>query len=117
MVLCIEDEATVLETRKLVLQAAGFSVLTAQSGHDGYEKFLTNRVDAVILDQQARGGEQAAADMKKAKPRVPILMLSNLLPDVMPEVVDAMMTKGENPARLLAKLESLLRPRGTAGGR
>ncbi len=115
VILCINDEPTVLATRKLVLQSAGFRVLTARGACDGLQLFSTETVDAVVLDYflpEVNGG-QIAAQMKQMKPRVPILLLSPqpLPPEGSLERVDAFLTKGEKPEALLAALRSLLPPR------
>ena len=110
MVLCIEAEPTVLATRKLVLEAAGYRVLTAGYSGEGLEMFTAHPVRAVIMEQQGRGAEgpKLIASMKRLKPQVPIVMLSAQMFHEAGEGVDAVVTKGENPAILLEQLQALL---------
>jgi CheY-like chemotaxis protein len=112
MVLCIDDEPTVLATRKMVLQAAGFSVLTAPGGREGLAIFNSVPIDAVVLDyyMPELKGDQVASEMKRLKPDVPIVMLSAyvVLPEGALDSVDAFITKGEHPTILLRKLRALM---------
>jgi DNA-binding response OmpR family regulator len=112
MVLCIDDEPTVLATRKMVLQAAGFDVLTAADGAAGLELFDTSEIAAVVLDYFMPGtnGGEVAQEMKRRNPKVPIIMLSayTVLPQDALAAVDVFLTKGESPAIMLGRLRELL---------
>jgi len=112
MILCVDDDATVLTTRQLVLQAAGFGVVTATDGSAGLTLFEDERVHAVVLDYLMPGmnGGEVAAEMKKRRPGVPILMLSAHMfpPDSALRNVDAFVTKGEGPEAMLTALGRLL---------
>jgi len=112
LVLCVDDEIVGLQVRKLILERAGYTVLTAPDGPTGLELFAHNPVDAVVLDYAMPGmdGGQVAARMRKQKPQVPILLLTAymvLAPEVT-TLVDLHMTKGEGAPMLLEKLHSLL---------
>ena len=50
LVLCVDDNLPGLLTRKALLEAKGFRVLTAQSGGVGLEIASREPIDAVILD-------------------------------------------------------------------
>lgn len=110
--LCVDDESTGLQVRRLILERQGYSVLTAESGPAGLELFSRQDVHGVVLDYympQMHGGEVARA-MKKLKPQVPIVMLSayiSLPPEALASV-DAYIIKGESPQTLLDKLKELL---------
>src|SRR5258708_39087617 len=77
-VLCIDDEPPNLKVRKLLLESAGYFVLTASGGKEGMEIFRSNLVDAVVVDYSMSGmdGGIVAAQVKKIKPRIPVIMLS-----------------------------------------
>ncbi|HEX4576908.1 MAG TPA: response regulator [Edaphobacter sp.] len=114
LVLCVDDELVGLEVRKILLERAGYRVLTASDGPSGLEIFASEPVEAVVLDYSMPGmhGGEVAARMRQAKPRVPILLLSaymGLSADVT-SVVDLCVTKGEGAPLLLEKLASLLQP-------
>ena len=78
VVLCIDDDATNLLVRKAVLQSVGYSVLTASTGAEGLRLFQRYAVAAVIVDFQMpeTNGAEVAAEMKRMRPHVPIIMLS-----------------------------------------
>jgi len=112
LVLCIDDEVVGLQVRKIILERAGYAVLTAPDGPSGLEIFAEHPVDAVVLDYAMPGmdGGQVAAAMRTKKPEVPILLLSayvSLTPDITRNV-DLYMTKGEGAPILLQKLNGLL---------
>jgi len=112
LVLCVDDEAVGLRVRKILLERAGYKVLTAPDGHSGLELFASNPVDVVVLDYSMPGmhGGDVAREMRQAKPAVPILLLSAYvgLPAEVCSLVDVYVTKGEGAPALLEKLGSLL---------
>jgi CheY-like chemotaxis protein len=114
LVLCVDDERIGLEVRKILLERAGYRVLTASDGPTGLAIFSAEPVEAVVLDYSMPGmhGGEIAIQMRQVKPQVPILLLSayiGLSPEVT-AVVDLYMTKGEGAPVLLEKLGSLLQP-------
>jgi CheY-like chemotaxis protein len=114
LVLCVDDEAVGLQVRKILLERAGYRVLTASDGPSGLEIFSSEPVEVVVLDYSMPGmhGGEVAVRMRQVKPQVPILLLSaymGLSPEVT-SVVDLYMTKGEGAPVLLEKLGSLLQP-------
>jgi CheY-like chemotaxis protein len=112
LILCVDDEVVGLRVRKILLERAGYSVLTAADGRSGIELFATQPVDAVVLDYAMPGmhGGDVAKKMRQTKPEVPILLLSAYvgLPDEVSSLVDVYMTKGEGAPALLDKLGNLL---------
>src|SRR5580693_6220133 len=114
LVLCVDDELVGLQVRKILLERAGYQVLTALDGPSGLEIFSAEPVEAVVLDYSMPGmhGGEVAAMMRQAKPNIPILLLSAYigLPAEVTSLVDLYMTKGEGAPVLLKKLGSLLHP-------
>ena len=49
-VLLIDDDVDLLEQNKILMESRGFDVITAESGEEGYEKFLETKPDTVIVD-------------------------------------------------------------------
>lgn len=117
LVLCVDDEQIGLKVRKLLLERAGYRVLTAPNGSAGLEIFSKEPIEAVVLDYSMPGmnGGEVATKMRQAKPHIPILLLSAYigLPTEILSIVDTYMTKGEGPPVLLKKLGSLLQPLST----
>lgn len=114
LILCVDDELVGLKVRKILLERAGYRVLTAPNGPDGLEIFCAEPVEAVVLDYSMPGmhGGEVAARMRQAKPQVPILLLSAYigLPAEVISLVNLYMTKGEGAPILLSKLQSLFQP-------
>jgi CheY-like chemotaxis protein len=112
LVLCVDDEVVGLRVRKILLERAGYQVLTAVDGYSGLELFATHPVEAVVLDYAMPGmhGGEVAKKMRQTKPNIPILLLSAYvgLPAEVSSLVDIYMTKGEGAPVLLEKLGSLL---------
>ncbi len=112
LILCVDDEAVGLRVRSVLLERAGYRVLTALDGPSGLDLFAKEPVKLVILDYSMPGmtGDQVAGAMRQLKPDVPILLLSAYvgLPPEVASLVDMSMTKGEGPTVLLEKLEGLL---------
>ncbi len=111
-VLCIDDEVVGLKIRTLLLERAGYEVLSAAGGSQGLEVFAHETVQAVVLDFAMPGmnGAEVASRMRQIKPHVPILLLSAYvgLPADVTALVDVYMTKGEGAPKLLEKLDAML---------
>lgn len=112
LILCVDDEVVGLAVRRILLEKAGYRVLTALNGVAGLDMFAREPVQAVVLDFSMPGmdGGQVATAMRQTKPEVPILMLSayTSLPAGVRDVITVSMTKGEGAPALLKKLASLL---------
>ena len=112
LVLCVDDETIGLEVRRMLLERAGYRVLTALDGTTGLDLFAKEPVEAVVLDFAMPGmtGGEVAIRMREVKPNVPILMLSayTSLPPEVSQSVNLSMTKGEGAPALLKKLGSLV---------
>jgi CheY-like chemotaxis protein len=118
LILCVDDEVVGLRVRKILLERAGYSVLTAENGPSGIEIFAAQPIDAVVLDYAMPGmhGGEVARKMRQTKPGVPILLLSAYvgLPEEVSGLVDVYMTKGEGAPALLTKLGNLLSTQGAS---
>ena len=115
MILCIDDEELGLRIRKIVLEREGYRVETAINGTIGLTIFEGQEIDAVVLDYFMPGmnGGEVAAEMRRMKPEVPILLLSayiNLPQDVI-SAVDSTILKGDGPEVLLTKVREVLPPK------
>src|ERR1700682_5157772 len=108
-VLIIDDEPSILTLRKILLETAGYSVLTASSGKEGLRLFSVHLVDAVVVDYSMpdMDGGTVAGLLKQQKPRMPVIMLSAYsgARDDVHKVVDAFIETGGDPEDLLGRLE------------
>ena len=112
LILCIDDELIGLKVRTILLERAGYSVVSALEGREGIDIFAREPVVGVILDYAMPGmnGAEVATRMRELKPDVPILLLSAYvgLPKEVTSLVDVYMTKGEGAPTLLTKLRTML---------
>jgi CheY-like chemotaxis protein len=110
LILCIDDHQQGLHARKRILEAAGYSVLTAISGRIGLRLLERNPVHIVILDYRMpkMNGEAVAREIRRRHPHLPIIMLSSQIdvPASVSSAVDAFVSKAQ-PEVLLEHLTAL----------
>jgi CheY-like chemotaxis protein len=75
--LCIHRDPAQLN----VLQEHGYELLTATNGREGLRLFMSQPVDAIVLDYQLGllDGGVVAAEIKRVKPQMPIVMLAEYM--------------------------------------
>lgn len=113
-ILCVEDEDLELKLRKTLFESAGYRVLEAQSASAALDAFRSYPVDAVVMDYWLSGhggnGTALAEEMKRLRPRTPIVMLSGFtsLPGE-GVIVDSWMLKAEaDPENLVNEVQRLI---------
>jgi len=114
-VLCIGSDALALHFRKRFLKQKGYRVLAASTGNEGLDLFAAEPVDAVVLDYQLDGwgGPLVAGQMRRQRPDVPIIMLSEEdgLPEDARAVVDAVISESSGGESLGSALAAILQGR------
>jgi CheY-like chemotaxis protein len=79
-VLLVDDEEVVLEVGQELLEATGYTVLTAKDGKEAIKVYRKNRdnIDIVVLDMVMpnMGGGEAYDRMKEMNPNVKVLLSS-----------------------------------------
>lgn len=116
-VLCVEDEELQLKARKMLFEAAGYRVLEARSAKQAVDLFSSQPVDAVVMDywlsDQDGNGTAVAEQMKRLRPRTPILMLSGFT--ALPgegALVDSWIRKSQlDPESLVSEVDRLIKLR------
>lgn len=111
LILCVDDEPNSLILRKLVLQKAGYEVITADSASQALDVLTSRKVDLVLSDQLMPGqtGTELARQVKARWPNVPIILLSGV--NEMPadaHIADLFMSKVEGPVILCQKVNDVL---------
>lgn len=98
VVLVVDDDAVVRGMAENILKLAGYTVLTADNGLDGVEKYRQHRseIKAVLLDMAmpVMSGREAFVEMKKIDPQVKVLLTSGFRKDERVEEVLALGVKG-----------------------
>jgi CheY-like chemotaxis protein len=110
-ILCVDDEDTPLLLRKLVLQKAGFDVLTANCAKEALRIAASNKIDLIVSDHLMPGvtGAELAKLLKTNHPSIPVILLSGV--NEIPfgaEVADRFLSKVEGPDRLCATIREAL---------
>lgn len=119
VILCVDDEPNSLILRKLVLEKAGYRVLSASSAAQAFEVFSQEKVDLVLSDQLMPGGTgtELAKQIKNVSPDLPVIVISGVN-EVPPDAdsADMFMSKVEGPQAMCEKISSLLNPDTASGG-
>jgi len=111
--LCVDDDPNTLMLRKLVLEAAGYSVRTADSGESALKALAQGeKADLVLLDYLMPGmnGNELAIKLREQYPHMPLIAVSAVgqLPETLLRVVDAHFQKGQGPELLLSTISGIL---------
>ena len=110
-ILCIDDEENQLVLRKLMLERAGYRVLTAESPAEAIALFGSDTVDLVIVDYYMPGmnGLALAREILRQK-KLPVVVLSAYaeLPGESIGTADTWIMKGTASEELLRRIAELL---------
>jgi CheY-like chemotaxis protein len=111
VILCVDDDVAALALRSRVLSSAGYEVLTAADGAAALELFRCIQVDLVVTDYWLPGltGTQVAAEMKRLKPAIPIVLFSGLVEAPRgSDHADLVITKGMPAVEFLREVGKLM---------
>ena len=77
-ILLVDDERTVREGLKRMLECEGFAVRTASDGADALVKFAQKRPDAILLDvmMPKLNGFAVCAEIRKTDALLPVVFLT-----------------------------------------
>ena len=111
VILCVDDEENPLVLRKLVLQKAGYDVVTAQSADEALRLLVSQRVDLVLSDHLMPGtnGSELAQKIKSQSPKLPVILISGM--NEIPagaSSADIFLSKVEGPERLCREVAAML---------
>jgi signal transduction histidine kinase len=110
-ILCVDDEASGLQLRQLILERKGYLVSTAATVSEALALFKSTGIALVVTDHllDRETGAAMAKEMKRLKPTVPIIVLSGTTETLEGmESIDAFISKAEGPESLLAKVTQLI---------
>jgi DNA-binding response OmpR family regulator len=95
-----------------LLRRSGYRVLTATNGYEGLQLFMTRHVDAIVLEYHLGylDGGVVAAEIKKTRPQIPILMVVDHLdvPEAALRSVDMVVARFDGDHFLLSAVRSML---------
>lgn len=116
VILCVDDEDNPLVLRKLVLQKAGYEVITAKSAQEALQIASSRGIDLVLTDHLMPGvtGAELARQIKAKSPTTRVVLLSgvNEIP-VGADAADVFLSKVEGPDSLCKKIAALLSAPGS----
>jgi CheY-like chemotaxis protein len=111
VILCVDDEKNPLTLRKMVLERAGYEVLTASCAEEAMQLLAGNHVDLVVSDYLMPGvvGTELAKQIKNSYPEIPFVLLSgvNDIPDDA-SCADLFISKVEGPSVMCGKIAAIL---------
>ena len=113
LVLCIDDDIRGLSLRKALLEAHGYTVVTANSGRIGSRMAKDLPVDLIVVDYEMpeMDGAAVVVEVRKYRPVVPIIMLSghqmSELPALVLPRINKFIPKGLPPAEFLSMLKAV----------
>ena len=109
VILCIDDDKAQLQLRSRILENDGFLVLSATNGTEAIHILRETPVSLIISDHMLRGttGTQLAAELKKVKSDVPVVLFSGRTPESL-QNVDCFIAKSEPVPTFLAIIRDLV---------
>ncbi len=111
VILCVDDEPNSLVLRKLVLQKAGYEVVTASSALLALDVLASRQVDLVLSDQLMPGltGTELARQVKTRWPSLPVIIISGVN-EIPPDaaIADLFMSKVEGPVMMCQNISDVL---------
>ncbi|WP_026684172.1 response regulator transcription factor [Heyndrickxia coagulans] len=115
-VLVVDDEPSIVTLLKFNLEQAGFEVLTASDGNEGYDTARKEKLDVIILDLMLPGmdGMDVCKQLRLGKINTPILMLT-AKSDELDKILglelgaDDYITKPFSPREVVARVKAILR--------
>lgn len=81
LVLCVDDDADVLESLKLVLEANGYAYIGAPTAEDGLKTFKAEKPDFIIVDlmmEEVDAGTGLVKNLKLEGNTAPVYMLTSV---------------------------------------
>ena len=85
-ILVAEDDASLRNLARIVLESFGYSVISAEDGEDAIVKFMDNRdrISIVLLDMimPKKNGKEVSAAIRKVSPGIKIIFVSGYTMDI-----------------------------------
>ena len=81
LILCVDDDADLLDLLRMQLEKGGYTVEAAFSAEDGLAKFKQVKPDLIILDlmmEEIDAGTNLVKELKLSGNQAPILLLSSM---------------------------------------
>jgi len=78
-ILIVDDEPTILESGKIILEDEGYEVITASDGREAMNVLKTHNIHIVLTDFKMPGlnGLELIKWIKKFEPELPVIMITS----------------------------------------
>jgi len=119
-ILIVDDDKTVLESLRIILQSKGYSVDTAETGREGIEKSKARLYHLAVLNLKLpdMNGAKLLVTLHKNLPEMVKIIITGFSPDKAGEFLnlgaDTYITKPVHPEELLKVVKEKLREREEA---
>ncbi len=116
-IIVAEDEATVRELHKMILEWGGYKIIEAVDGQDAFDKFMEHRSEVALLVTDVImpkiDGKRLHEEIRKIRPDMKALFLSGYTKDVIVkrgilEDDTSLMIKPVTSSKLLRKVREML---------
>jgi DNA-binding response OmpR family regulator len=111
-ILCVDDDADGMASRKEVLESEGHQVWQALSAAEGLRILQTETIELAIVDYYLvnTNGLALATDMKRLNPALAIIVLSGFgqLPGEAVGIANSWILKGSGPRELLWAVRKIM---------
>ncbi len=117
-ILWVDDEVELLKSQIVLLQAKGYEVTPAASGHEALAKIDQQDYDLVLLDEMMPGmdGLATLSAIRQIRPQLPVIMATKnekeeLVEQALGHKIDDFLLKPLNPSQVLASCRRVLEGR------
>lgn len=115
-ILVVDDELSIVTLLQFNIEKAGFEVITASDGQEGYELAIAEKPDLIVLDLMLPGmdGIEVTKKLRSEKIDVPILMLT-AKDEELDKIIglelgaDDYLTKPFSPREVVARIKAIMR--------
>jgi len=112
-ILCVDDEVSVVNLKRAILESAGHSVTASTSAHDAIQKLEDNAYDAVVTDWRLGDANgRAVVQAAKSHTSMPVVVVSGYVAEAFQAaepLADLYLEKPVNPEELVTIVNELLR--------
>lgn len=108
--LCVEKDGGRFQSRCAALESSGYKVIAADNVEDALKVFVSQTVDAVLLDARfgTRKKESLGVVMSNIRPHVPIIVMRSQGVQVRTGIFTQVFRKRDGNRALLRLLESVV---------
>ncbi|WP_099222629.1 response regulator transcription factor [Listeria costaricensis] len=115
-ILVVDDESSIVTLLQFNIEKAGYDVITAEDGEEGYKLALSEQPDLIVLDLMLpkMDGIEVTKKLRQNKIDIPILMLT-AKDEELDKIIglelgaDDYLTKPFSPREVVARIKAILR--------